>query len=113
MEKDLTNFLLVSSCLCLFVLSARFFNTFRKGYRLFENYDPRSVDDCSKFGNELERRLFNIDTSELQRVDRCTMYHGLEARVPFLDKNFILTVSKIDHIEVRHHYEIRLLDNFG
>lgn len=70
------------------------------GYRLFENYDPDSKDACTKFGDELERRLFNLDTSELQRVDRCTMAHGLEARVPFLDLNFVRVVMEIDHKEV-------------
>ncbi|KAL3779804.1 hypothetical protein HJC23_004738 [Cyclotella cryptica] len=73
------------------------------GYRLFEDYLPSSNDDCKKFANELERRLFQIDTSELQRVDRCTSAHGLEARVPFMDVSFVETVLGIDHKEIQKY----------
>ncbi|KAL9184044.1 hypothetical protein ACHAXT_002130 [Thalassiosira profunda] len=59
------------------------------GYRLFEEY---SALDSDPFSHELKRRLFNIDTSELQRVDRCTSAHGLEARVPFMDVAYVNTV---------------------
>lgn len=83
---------------CVFTLLTSFSI---KGYRLFEDYQLTSVADCSNFASELERRLFNIDTSELQRVDRATSAHGLEARVPFLDLDFVDVVMKINHIEVR------------
>ena len=67
------------------------------GYRLFEEY---YITDGDQFSHELKRRLFNIDTSELQRVDRCTSAHGLEARVPFLDVTYVNEVMKIKVEEV-------------
>ena len=67
------------------------------GYRLFESF---SITDSDQFTQELNRRLFNIDTSELQRVDRCTSVHGLEARVPFLDIDFVAAVMNTNTEEV-------------
>ena len=63
------------------------------GYRLFEQY---FFNDQNQFEHELNRRLFNIDTSELQRVDRCTSAHGLEARVPYMDVSYVKAVMQID-----------------
>lgn len=63
------------------------------GYRLYESYQP---GDTTDFKIELNRRLKNIDTSELQRVDRCTAAHGLEARVPFLDIHFAQVALELD-----------------
>ena len=68
------------------------------GYRLFERF---SLEEEEDFQNELKRRLINIDTSELQRVDRCTSAHGLEARVPFLDLNFVQRIMEFNPSEVR------------
>jgi asparagine synthase (glutamine-hydrolysing) len=68
------------------------------GYRLFEQYH---VDDSVQFSHELQRRLFSIETSELQRVDRCTSAHGLEARVPFMDVSFVKTLMGIAAEQVR------------
>lgn len=65
------------------------------GYRLFERFF-----DIDQFTQELNRRLFNIDTSELQRVDRCTSAHGLEARVPFMDVSYVKAVMGIGANEV-------------
>lgn len=68
------------------------------GYRLFEEYLP---EDGDMFVQDLMRRLYNIDTSELQRVDRCTSAHGLEARVPFMDVDYVNTVMGMNVKEVR------------
>ena len=70
------------------------------GYRLFEKFHPISHDDCDQFDKELSRRLLHIDTSELQRVDRCTSAHGIEARVPFMDVDLIKTAMGISLQEV-------------
>eukprot|EP01104_Vermistella_antarctica_P000383 TRINITY_DN1048_c0_g1_i1.p1 TRINITY_DN1048_c0_g1~~TRINITY_DN1048_c0_g1_i1.p1 ORF type:complete len:1031 (-),score=83.84 TRINITY_DN1048_c0_g1_i1:664-3756(-) len=71
------------------------------GYSLFAAYDAHHQ---SEFDAELRRRLAHIGSSELQRVDRMTMAHGLEARVPFLDEDFadvcmthISTAAKLSH----------------
>jgi len=71
------------------------------GYRLFEDFIPSSPTERRAFQKELNRRLMNIDTSELQRVDRCTSAHGLEARVPFLDLDFVQEIMNFCPSEVR------------
>jgi asparagine synthase (glutamine-hydrolysing) len=48
----------------------------------------------SDIGAEQQRRLFlhkiaNLGRTELQRVDRTSMAHGVEARVPFLDQALV------------------------
>ncbi len=48
----------------------------------------------SQIGPEQQRRLFlhkiaNLGRTELQRVDRTSMAHGVEARVPFLDQALV------------------------
>jgi asparagine synthase (glutamine-hydrolysing) len=71
------------------------------GYALFRSFGQDSVP---AFQREVERRLACISASELLRVDRCTMAFGLEARVPFLDANFLslamhdsCTAGKLSH----------------
>lgn len=44
---------------------------------------------------ELDRLLDNLHRINLQRVDRMSMAHGLEARVPFLDTGFIRLARNI------------------
>ena len=56
------------------------------GYSLFGKFLPHEVN---KFQHELLRRLSFISGSELLRVDRCSMAWGVEARVPFLDEDFL------------------------
>ncbi|KAJ1551229.1 hypothetical protein HK096_002364, partial [Nowakowskiella sp. JEL0078] len=63
------------------------------GYSLFQKY--ASSENALEFSYELSRRLIHIGTSELLRVDRCTMAHGLEARVPFLDLDFVSICMKM------------------
>ncbi|RHY63757.1 hypothetical protein DYB30_003933 [Aphanomyces astaci] len=68
------------------------------GYDLFRQFQracplgsPTAADDkiVLDFERELTRRLMHIGSSELLRVDRCTMAFGLEARVPFLDLHVV------------------------
>uniref|UniRef100_A0A7S1BSN8 Glutamine amidotransferase type-2 domain-containing protein n=1 Tax=Corethron hystrix TaxID=216773 RepID=A0A7S1BSN8_9STRA len=73
------------------------------GYRLFEEFLPTCPTGSSLFLQELNRRLINIDTSELQRVDRCTSAHGLEARVPFLDLDFVQEMMNVSPFEKMTH----------
>jgi len=44
---------------------------------------------------ELRRSLEGMHNLNLQRVDRLTMAHGLEARVPFLDRSMVALAQRI------------------
>ena len=57
---------------------------------LYAGYDYlEEVDDPNKLQNELNIITGNLHNTNLQRADRMSMAHGLEARVPFLDKGFV------------------------
>ncbi len=54
------------------------------GYTYYkEGYDSESLHD------ELRRSVSSLHNVNLQRVDRMTMRHGIEGRVPFLDTTMI------------------------
>jgi asparagine synthase (glutamine-hydrolysing) len=54
------------------------------GYLYFRNA-PSTID----FQKETIERVQKLFTADLLRADKSTMAHGLEARVPFLDKAFL------------------------
>ncbi|MDZ4737282.1 MAG: asparagine synthase B [Rhodospirillaceae bacterium] len=54
------------------------------GYRYY-----RDISDPDALHEELRRSISIMHNINLQRVDRMSMAHGLEARVPFLDKAMI------------------------
>jgi asparagine synthase (glutamine-hydrolysing) len=57
---------------------------------LFAGYEyMREFSDPVKLHAELERTVNALHNLNLQRCDRVTMAHGLEARVPFLDREVI------------------------
>ena len=57
---------------------------------LFAGYDYlRDFTDPDALHTELVRTVRNLHNLNLQRCDRVTMAHGLEARVPFLDREVI------------------------
>lgn len=60
------------------------------GYLYFRN--APSVAD---FQQETIERVQKLATADLLRADKSTMAHGLEARVPFLDKAFLSLAIKI------------------
>lgn len=60
------------------------------GYRYY-----KSIGDPTSLHKELRRSLMTLHNINLQRVDRMTMAHGLEGRVPFLDKEMIALALKI------------------
>ena len=60
------------------------------GYSYLEAYD-----DPQELHSESIRILSGLHNINLQRVDRMTIAHGLEGRVPFLDIEFIETVLSI------------------
>lgn len=55
------------------------------GYHYLVEFEP----DPHALNQELLQITRNLHNSNLQRVDRMTMAHGLEGRVPFLDKNVV------------------------
>ena len=57
---------------------------------LFAGYEYlRAFDDPDALQEELVRTINGLHNLNLQRCDRVTMAHGLEARVPFLDRQVI------------------------
>ncbi len=60
------------------------------GYEYLAPLRGRALED------ELTRLLSNLHHLNLQRVDRMTMAHGLEARVPFLATSFVARTMRID-----------------
>jgi asparagine synthase (glutamine-hydrolysing) len=61
------------------------------GYR----YHARYIDDPDTLQLELHRSVAAMQDSNLQRVDRMTMAHSLEARVPFLDPEVVEVAMEI------------------
>jgi asparagine synthase (glutamine-hydrolysing) len=64
------------------------------GYLYFRNA-PSAAD----FQKETIERVQKLFTADLLRADKSTMAHGLEARVPFLDKAFLELAVKINPSE--------------
>ena len=54
------------------------------GYKYYQDYD-----NAQALNEEMRRGLSIMHSVNLQRVDRMTMAHGLEGRVPFLDTEMI------------------------
>jgi asparagine synthase (glutamine-hydrolysing) len=61
------------------------------GYLYFHNA-PSDIE----FQKETISRVFRLSTADCLRADKATMAHGLEARVPFLDKGFLKVAMAID-----------------
>lgn len=49
----------------------------------------RNAPSAEEFQDETIERVQKLFTADLLRVDKTTMAHGLEARIPFLDKDFL------------------------
>jgi asparagine synthase (glutamine-hydrolysing) len=60
------------------------------GYLYFRN-----ASSAAEFQQETIDRVQKLFTADLLRADKSTMAHGLEARVPFLDKEFLELAIKI------------------
>ncbi len=61
------------------------------GY-LYFHYAP----DAAALHQETVSRVKNLHTSDCLRANKATLAWGLEARVPFLDKNFLDVVMTLD-----------------
>lgn len=55
----------------------------------------RQAPSAEEFQKETVERVQKLFTADLLRADKSTMAHGLEARVPFLDKDFLDAVMLI------------------
>ena len=63
---------------------------------LFAGYDHlRDIADADELRLELIRSVEGLHNLNLQRCDRVTMAHGLEARVPFLDLDLIAVAQRV------------------
>jgi len=60
------------------------------GYLYFRN-----APSATEFQKETIERVQKLFTADLLRADKSTMAHGLEARVPFLDKKFLELAIRI------------------
>lgn len=60
------------------------------GYTYYKDYD-----DQDKLAAELKRSISSLHNVNLQRVDRLTMTHSIEGRVPFLDLDVIELAQQI------------------
>jgi asparagine synthase (glutamine-hydrolysing) len=69
---------------------------------LFAGYKyHKAIGDPVMLHRELRRAVTTLHNINLQRVDRLTMRHGVEGRVPFLDTQFI-------HLALRIPSELKL-----
>jgi len=62
---------------------------------LFAGYAYLRTLSGPRLARELRRTLEGMHNLNLQRVDRLTMAHGLEARVPFLDPEMVALAQRI------------------
>lgn len=76
---------------CKVILTGEGADELFAGYHYMRDYtDPLKLQDESR------RLLKELHGLNLQRLDRMTMAHGIEGRVPFLDVQFIETALSID-----------------
>ncbi|HYG57120.1 MAG TPA: asparagine synthase-related protein, partial [Symbiobacteriaceae bacterium] len=62
------------------------------GYQYLSEFTP----DAAALSDELHLITVGLYNSNLQRVDRMTMAHGLEGRVPFLDPKMVDLAFRMD-----------------
>lgn len=63
---------------------------------LFAGYEYlKPIHDAQALQNELWTITNNLHNTNLQRTDRMTMAHGIEGRVPFLDRQVVKTAFKL------------------
>jgi asparagine synthase (glutamine-hydrolysing) len=81
---------------------------------LFAGYAyHRSIRDPATLHRELCRSVSALHDINLQRVDRLTMAHGLEGRVPFLDTAFIeLALSVPPELKMAATADGRLIEKW-
>jgi asparagine synthase (glutamine-hydrolysing) len=81
---------------------------------LFAGYTyHQGVTDSVALHRELRRSVSTLHNINLQRVDRLTMLHSLEGRVPFLDTDFIaLALTVPPELKLRAMGDGRLIEKW-
>ena len=74
------------------------------GYKYYKN-----APSLEEFQAETIRRLRLIHQFDVLRADRCTAAHGLELRVPFLDRDFVDGVIRLDPLVKKTPLEKQVL----
>ena len=75
------------------------------GYLYFNN-----APSAKAFQNETVRRVRLLHTADLLRADKSTMAHGLEVRVPMLDKHFLEIAMSIDPKHKVHNRKNNIIE---
>ena len=74
---------------------------------LFAGYDYlKTFEDEEELREELVNIIVRLQDTNLQRADRVTMRHGLEARVPFLDMDLVRFVTRLP-VDLKKPHENR------
>src|SRR5215213_2432482 len=77
---------------------------------LFAGYDyMHEISEPERLHAELERTVRSLHNLNLQRCDRVTMAHAVEARVPFLDRHVIAWALRVPPAAKQGEPEKRLL----
>ena len=78
------------------------------GYRYHKDYL-----DAAALGRELRRSVSTLHNINLQRLDRMTMTHGIEGRVPFLDLELVSLAQRIaPGLKLRAHGQTRVVEKW-
>lgn len=89
---------------CRVLLSGEGSDEILGGYRYF-----KGAPSDEAFQGETIRRLRLLHQFDVLRADRCTAAHGLELRVPFLDRDFVEAAVQLDPKLKRTNEEKKVL----
>ncbi|MCA9772964.1 MAG: asparagine synthase B [Myxococcales bacterium] len=73
----------------------------------------KTIDDPAALRAELRRSIASLHNVNLQRVDRLTMAHSIEGRVPFLDLDMIAVAQTVpEALKLRRDADGRLIEKW-
>ncbi|MFQ5745356.1 MAG: asparagine synthase-related protein, partial [Acidobacteriota bacterium] len=83
------------------------------GQLLGDHRYHRDISDEAQLHQELRRSVTALHHRDLQRLDRMTMAHGVEVRLPFLDVEFVQTALGIPpELKIRRDTAGRAVDQW-